>query len=341
MRTNWTDQAEELLRSWAQARKEVCANWPEAARTWSAAAESASASSSEAAGQTRRQELPRPEEVLWWKAAGNEVPAQTARRLLEAEASFLRFLDVATAWLKSATAGVQTADLGAFLLESWKQSLGQPPPADGRPESATAAFDLVADAFPWNVSKFSDFPAIGYTREFQEKWTRALDSWSALRRAEAAFQNELFRGGIQALEDFARRTLELRKEGKAISSLRDLFDLWSQTTENAYLQLARTESFAELQANFVNEAMQYRVRERDLAEEFLRAWHLPTRRELDDAYKHLAELRREVKSLRRELGTLREQGHRAGEGQYGVSPGGVPAQPSGRNSGRRETLAEA
>lgn len=44
--------------------------------------------------------------------------------------------------------------------------------------------------------------------------------------------------------------------------------------------------------------MAYRICERDLVEAFLKTSHVPTRTELDEAYRRIYELRNETKELR-------------------------------------------
>ncbi|MBE0616762.1 MAG: hypothetical protein IH608_02385, partial [Proteobacteria bacterium] len=94
------------------------------------------------------------------------------------------------------------------------------------------------------------------------------------------------------------------EKGEKINTFRALFDLWIATAEKTYFEIASTESFAEIQGKLVNAAMQHRVRERELMDAVVKSMHLPTRRELDDAYRHLHDLKNEVRALRREVAQL-------------------------------------
>jgi class III poly(R)-hydroxyalkanoic acid synthase PhaE subunit len=173
--------------------------------------------------------------------------------------------------------------------------------------AALKTYNVFMDTFQSTLGKFGAAPAIGYTREFQEKLTKAFETWGEVRRAEAGFQTELVNAGFRALEDMIRTLVEMGEKGEKIKGSRQLFDLWVATAEKVFSEIASTESFAEIQGRLVNAAMQYRVCERDLAEEWLKSLHLPTRHELDDAYKHMYQMRREVKALRRELDELRQE----------------------------------
>ncbi|GAB4264663.1 class III poly(R)-hydroxyalkanoic acid synthase subunit PhaE [Deferrisoma sp.] len=163
------------------------------------------------------------------------------------------------------------------------------------------------DTYQNTLGRYLAAPAIGYTREFQEKFTRAYETWLEMQKAQGEFQVEITNAGIRALETMLRELVERAEKGKPITSARQLFDLWVACAERAYFEVASTESFARIQGRFVNAAMHYKVHERQLVEEFARAFHLPTRTELDDAYRHLHELRREVRTLRRELEALKAE----------------------------------
>ena len=61
----------------------------------------------------------------------------------------------------------------------------------------------------------------------------------------------------------------------------------------------RSEEYIHLQGQLVNAATAYKLREREIVDAFLKASHLPSRSELDEGYRRIYELRKEVKELRK------------------------------------------
>jgi class III poly(R)-hydroxyalkanoic acid synthase PhaE subunit len=167
--------------------------------------------------------------------------------------------------------------------------------------------NLFTDTFESTLGRFLAAPAIGYTREFQEKATKAAEAYGDMKRAEAAYTAELVNIGYRALEALAKEAAAKGGSGEPITSYRELFDLWVNVAETTYFEAASSPSFADVQARLVNASMHYRVHERVLADIFARALHLPTRTEIDDAYRHLHEVSREVKRLRREVDALHKR----------------------------------
>jgi class III poly(R)-hydroxyalkanoic acid synthase PhaE subunit len=176
----------------------------------------------------------------------------------------------------------------------------------GDQQAVVRMFNVFMDTFETSAGRLTAVPAVGYTREFQEKVARAFETWVDVRRSEVEFRTELVNAGFRALEGLVRELVERGERGEKIETFRGLFDLWVTIAEKTYFEIANTESFAEIQGRLVNAAMQYRIREREITETVLKGWHLPTRRELDDAYRHLHELKAEVRNLRRELAHLKK-----------------------------------
>jgi len=245
----------------------------------------------------------------------------------------------------------ETQKMMAPWMESTREAgghLGEAMAGDRR--AVLKMMNVFWDTYESTVGRFLAAPAIGYTREFQEKVTRAYETWMDVQKAQAEFQAEVTNAGVRAMETLLRELVERAEKGKPITSARQLFDLWVSCAEKAYFEVASTESFAEIQGRFVNAAMHYRVHERQVVEEFARALHLPTRTELDDAYRHMHELRREVKALRRELDALREA-HEAreaapkkpaagGRSRRGRAKAAGPAKPTS-NEAQTEPTAPA
>lgn len=175
----------------------------------------------------------------------------------------------------------------------------------GDRQAVVRMYNLFMDTFGSTAGKFAAAPAIGYTREFQEKVTRAFETWVEVRRTEVDFHTEMVNTGLRAMEGLLRELVEKSERGEKIESLRALFDLWVATAERTYFEMASTDAFAEIQGRFVNAAMQHRIRERELMDALMKSLHLPTRRELDDAYRHLHDLKNEVRALRHEVTQLR------------------------------------
>jgi hypothetical protein len=87
-------------------------------------------------------------------------------------------------------------------------------------------------------------------------------------------------------------------KGPAITSGRELLDLWITTANNTLVEMHRTDKFLEAQRNVTRSSTDYRLAERAIAESFCEVHHIPTRSEVDELQKTVVELRRELRALR-------------------------------------------
>lgn len=350
MKTDWNEQAQQMMRSWSRAQTELWQQWTEAAGRMGPSG----AGGPPDWGEPWQDAMRRSMDAIAAGAKG--APREVVDKLFAGERVFLRFVDFWMQGFKTLAPKIEAGEDWAVLLGRYisklKAEMTKPRPPWMTPEGAAAAardlpelwklytaeaqklvapwleslrearghlgeaaagdrsapikmFNIFMDTFEATLGKFTAAPAIGYTREFQEKLTRAFESWVDVRRAEVEFQTEVVNVGFRSLEDLTRRLVELGEKGEKITSFRQFLDLWVEASEKVFFEIASTDAFAQLQARLVNAAMHYRIHERDLAEEFLKALYLPTRRELDDAYKHMAHMRRDIKALKRDVEALR------------------------------------
>ena len=104
----------------------------------------------------------------------------------------------------------------------------------------------------------------------------------------------------KALERFMKAAADSR--GEPIKSGRALLDLWLASANKALLEMHRSEEFLEAQRKMTRSSTEYRLAEREIAEAFCEIHHIPTRTEVDELQRTVAELRRELRALKREKG---------------------------------------
>jgi class III poly(R)-hydroxyalkanoic acid synthase PhaE subunit len=125
---------------------------------------------------------------------------------------------------------------------------------------------------------------------------RAARAWAELGRAAAEYQAIVADGWANAWAEFLA-VLPSRPP----STVRQMLRLWGTTADNVLTELFATETYSRAQGRLVNAAIAYRLAEGEVADLFLEAAHMPTRRQLEDANRAIHDLRREVRSLRREV----------------------------------------
>jgi hypothetical protein len=174
------------------------------------------------------------------------------------------------------------ADAGSAIplafLGSWRDfaaSLGMRPDgtaADFKPEDKLAGM----------------FPALGYSREYQEIGRRMLELTGQFQRRYADFIRQSADIGQSALQATQRRA---SNDEAMLASPSAIYDAWIDCAEAAYAQAAHGEPFARLLADLCNILSGFKIERGKLMEAFARQLDLPGRTEVDSLHHQVRKLK--------------------------------------------------
>ena len=279
----------------------------------------------------------------WRKLMSPPTPPgsrELMEHLIEQGKAFLRFAEALSSSAARAGSASQSPDEWLLALrtiaESWQAGFARPAgdagfaafwnlPLDtwSRTVSAASVFpgDFLESHKPETWGKFADglhrdmerflsVPALGYTREVQEQGQEMVRLGLEYHRALQAYGMAFRDLGMDALNRLQRRLAERADRREPITTLRGLYDLWVDCSEEAYLELVSTDSYAEVYGRMVNALMALKHHGRNMVDEVVGAMGLPTRHGLNTLHQRQQELRREVVALRRELESLKAKSPR-------------------------------
>lgn len=273
---------------------------------------------------------------LWWKAAASAVPAENRpfiERTLDQGKAYFQLGEEFTRFAKTVQQLSQTAGdwrelfearfsefkdafskaraehggLFAFSelpLDNWLRTLSSLSVMPGDFMQQVKADNLAApfaEDLKKAVERYTSVPGIGYTREMQE---HAQEGARLLHDYQDAFQDYVAafsRLGEMTLDGLGRKLMALAESGEAITSLRQVYDLWVDAGEEAYGEFVFSEDYSRLYGRLVNALMALKFHGRTTVDELLGALNMPTRNELNTLLCRNQELRRELKSVRLQL----------------------------------------
>jgi class III poly(R)-hydroxyalkanoic acid synthase PhaE subunit len=144
-------------------------------------------------------------------------------------------------------------------------------------------------------------PGVGLTRELTNKISQGFESWKTLTQAMDDYQYLILDAWSGVMEQVLRDMMKRAEQGQPVESIRDLVKMWTGAADKSFAQVATSEKYAEVQGRFLSSYMDYRIKEQQIVEEFLRYSYVPTRSEMDEAHRNVYELRKEVKALKKAL----------------------------------------
>lgn len=216
-------------------------------------------------------------------------------------------------------AGGNMAELWQTYMQQW-QNFSMPwmnamqnampmmgPTMAGDTNALTQMTALYWDAFQHTFGQMLQAPGIGYTREFDEKQRAAFAAWLDYQQASYEYQVVLADTWVKAFEQLMQQVLTMQQSGEEIEGLRAFIMRWSNTADEIFKDIFRSDAYVEVQSRLVNALMEFRLKQRMVNEELLDIMDMPTRSEIDEAHRRIYELRREVKALKRHISQLQEQ----------------------------------
>lgn len=154
------------------------------------------------------------------------------------------------------------------------------------------------------LMKMLGMPALGYSREKQEKIQKLAELLVVYGEAMKAYKLAFAKNGLASVKALKKRISKLEKP---IESMRGLYDFWVNVNEDVYAKFSMSEEYQVVYADLVNSQMAVQQVSNELAEDIYKAMNLPTRSEMDALAKGMQQARRENRQLRKQLAAMNKR----------------------------------
>lgn len=167
-------------------------------------------------------------------------------------------------------------------------------------------------------ARLLSMPGLGYSRETQDKLQELLRLWGEYQDNYQAYQSVMTRLNQESLGLMQKAIIKRSKKDEGIRSIKQLYDLWVESSERAYGEYVFTDEYAALNGRLVNSLMAFRQKQNEISEDILAAMNMPTMRAMNTLERRQHQLRKQIKTLEAELQTLKG-------GQEAASPAAAKA----------------
>ena len=159
------------------------------------------------------------------------------------------------------------------------------------PQAFTTGFDRTFGAL-------TDALGFGPMRKLQAAWQDLAAASMAQNQARAHYAM-LVQGAFTAgLEGLLRRLSEMAEKGERVDSILALLRLWAVSTEQAVHQVLQSEAGLAATATVARAGLAHRKNLQHMAGIIADGLDMATRRDLDEAFREIQELKRELRKLR-------------------------------------------
>jgi class III poly(R)-hydroxyalkanoic acid synthase PhaE subunit len=269
--TRWGD----AMRQGAGASTAGAPNWQDAIDWWSRLAQGQSGDANSVVDRFNAQ-------ARDWYGQMQQIAAQFAGQ--DAKPS-----DIAGAW-KRAMGG-----FGDNPFASVFQSM-QGQGAQGM-EQWTEAVAPWLDAWRRESRTLLGMPTFGIGREQQERWQALTQAQLDYQQQDAAYNALMLKALQDAYTRFEKKLAERDAPGRQLTSARALFDLWIDAAEDAYADMALSPAFRDAYGARVNAQMKLRQAVQGEVERMSETMGMPTRSDLDAAFRKITDLERALRKL--------------------------------------------
>lgn len=162
-------------------------------------------------------------------------------------------------------------------------------------------------------ARLLSMPGLGYSRETQDKLQELLRLWGEYQDNYQEYQSVMTRLNQESLALMQKAIIKRSKKDEGIRSMKQLYDLWIESSERAYGEYVFTDEYAALNGRLINSLMAFRQKQNEISEDILAAMNMPTMRAMNTLERRQHQLRKQIKTLEAELQTLKS-------GQEAASP---------------------
>ena len=155
------------------------------------------------------------------------------------------------------------------------------------------------------LSSLLTTPGLGYTREAQADVQKLSRLGLAYRDAQQRYTDFFLKMNAESLELVRQRLAErAENDDQPIDSVRQLYDLWVECSEEVYARHALTDEYATLNGQLVNALMALKQHSTQLSDNLAGMLNLPTRREIDTLHHRFHAERRAGKEKEQKLAAV-------------------------------------
>ncbi len=180
-----------------------------------------------------------------------------------------------------------------------------PQAVEGNPQAMLKMFENMTHAFNSRAGQVFNAPKVGKDREKAELMSRFVESLSTYATCNIEYQQQMYKTGAEAMQEvmtqLAAKVQSGEKTDKEAQSFDAFFELWISVNEQTFNKFFQTEEFSRLRNAVTDSGFATRKHYFALMEIQLADLPIALRSEMDDLYKIIYELRKQVKKLESQM----------------------------------------
>lgn len=176
---------------------------------------------------------------------------------------------------------------------------------DFQPENLVKQMQAAYTAFENTAGKLFSVPAVGKDREKMELFSQCAKAFSDYAASNIEYQKLMQTTGSEAMHNVVKTLAAKVQAGEKFEKFDEFFALWIDINEQTFNKLFQTKAFSQKRNAMTEAGFKARKLYNQVLENQLADFPIARRSEMDEVYKTIYDLRKEVKSLKSELEALK------------------------------------
>ncbi len=191
------------------------------------------------------------------------------------------YLDVQRQWMeKAAKAGQRTE---AYRFEPLDENV----------------FRTLGEIYEREIGPILKAPQLGLMRFYQERANLAVDRYNRFQTELAEFLRVLALPMEKTSKVLQQKLEEMTREGKLPENPQEYYRLWVRILEGHYMTLFKSSDYTDALGRMLEKLGDFLVERRRVLQDMLQTLPVPTHKEMDELYRELHALKRELRDIKK------------------------------------------
>jgi len=184
---------------------------------------------------------------------------------------------------------------------------------DFQPEALILQMQAAYAMFENTTGKIFSTPAVGKDREKMELMSKCAKAMSNFAANNIEYQKMMQVTGQEAMQTVVKILAEKLEAGEKFEKFDEFFALWIDTNEKTFNKLFQTKAFSQKRNAMTEAGFNARKLYNEIIENELAGFPIARRSEMDEVYKLVYDLRKQVKSMESQIQELKNSASKTKE----------------------------
>lgn len=155
-----------------------------------------------------------------------------------------------------------------------------------------------------DIQPLLNVPQLGLARFYQERINQTADKFNLHQAAMSEFLHMLSLPVEKSLRAMEEKLQAMLEKGEVFDNFKDYYALWIKLLEGHYMTLFKSPEYLASLSRMLATGQDFKMVQRNMIEDSLQSLPIPTNRDMDELYKVIYLLKKEVRELSKKLESL-------------------------------------